>query len=352
MISSSSSSSSSSTTTTTTTSTADQTDGTSIAAVPHDIITTHILTRLDGPTLASTACASPTLHTLCTEEKLWRDICASTWTSINDPRIQHVISAFPTGYRSFFSDSFPATLRGPPPHVNRPSPIPELISAIDIWYKNKIIFSKVEITETVRKDFLDPPLWIDLLRREEKVPVPAPAPAPTKFEANNDGFFSDLEESMRLSWILIDPTQNRSVNLSSQRPVSVERHYTPEEVQLTYVTVLPGSSRVGSSDPVQCRIMVTCGGEEGGEMHVREVNMQVQDMDGFNLSGEDSLVILQGAMGCERRMQVKGRERYEEFLEMKRERRKRIERREKRVDLVCLIIRVIIFVILLYGLLG
>ncbi|KAM7522556.1 hypothetical protein LguiA_012458 [Lonicera macranthoides] len=328
-----------------TSSTPTSSDCTSITSVHREIMETHILTRLDGPTLASTACASPMLQALCNEQKLWKDMCNSTWTSINHPRVCHVISTFPAGYRSFFSDSFPTTLHRRPdttePDQSLSLPTLELISAVDIRYKNRIICSKVQVTDTVTNDFLSPPLWIDLLPRKEIV----------KFNADNDEFFSDLEESMSLSWILIDPTRKRSVNLSSQRPVLVERH-SPEEVQLLYVTVLPGNSRVGSTDPVQCRIMVTCGGEEGGEMQVREVNMQVQDMDGINLSGEDSLVILQEAMGCERRKEVKEGERYEDFLEMKRARRENKEKREKRLDLFCTILRLFIFLILLWLLLG
>ncbi|KAM7522553.1 hypothetical protein LguiA_012455 [Lonicera macranthoides] len=333
------------------TSTSGQDQCTSIAAVHWDIIATHILTRLDGPTLASTACASSMLHALCTEQKLWKDMCTSTWSSINDPRVRHVISTFPASYRSFFSDSFPNTFQSPytttwRDHI-RSSPTSELISAVDIRYNNNLICSKVEITETVTNAFLAPPLWIDLLSRKEAVPVPL------KFETDNDDFLKLLEESMILSWIMIDPTRKRAANMSSMRPVSVRRHSTAEEVQLLYVTVLPGDRKVGSSEPVQCRILVTCGGEEGGEMHVREVNMQVQDMDGINLSGEDSLVILQKAMGCERRKVGKGGERYEEYMEIKRERRERNQRREKKFDMIfCTIVRFIIFTGLICALCG
>ncbi|KAM7528158.1 hypothetical protein LguiB_031568 [Lonicera macranthoides] len=267
------------------------------------------------------------LHALCTEQKLWKDMCNSTWSSINDPHVRHVISMFPGGYQSFYANSIPTTFHHRPnttkPYQSCSSPTSELLSAVDIRFKNKIICSRVQVTKIVTNDFLAPLLWIDLLGRKETVQVPV------KFQANSDNFPSDLEKSITLSWILIDPTRTCSVNLSSQRPVLVEWHNTPEEVQLFYVTILPGNSLVGSSDPVQCRIMVTCGAEEGGEMHVREVNMQVQDMDGVNLSREDSLVILQGAMGCERRKVGKGRERYEDFMQMKRERRERNERREK-----------------------
>ncbi|KAM7528160.1 hypothetical protein LguiB_031570 [Lonicera macranthoides] len=319
---------------------------TPITAVHHDIIEAHILTRLDAPTLASAASVSRTLHALCSEEKLWRDICNSTWTSTSDPRVRHAISAFPNGYRSFFFDSTPATFHRAntlPPDQHPQSVTTQLISAIDLHYEKEPIFSKVEVTETVSKDFMGPPLLVQLFNRKET------APAPVQFDCFNDDFLSHLQQSMKLSWIMIDPTQKRAVNLSSLKPVSVQRHYMADEAQLLYVTILPGSRRVGSSEFVECRIVVTCGGEEGGEVHAKEVSMNMQDMDGVILSGEDSLVILQQAMGSERRKEGKGRERYEEFMEMKREKRGRKQTREKRLDLVCMILRVMIFVTLLWA---
>jgi hypothetical protein len=99
--------------------TVDQGGATAISDVHHDIIQTHILTRLDGPTLATTACASSHLHALSTEEELWRNICSATWPSIDHPRVRHVISSFPGGHRSFFSDSFPALdHRSPHPYCS------------------------------------------------------------------------------------------------------------------------------------------------------------------------------------------------------------------------------------------
>ncbi|GAY68496.1 hypothetical protein CUMW_264580 [Citrus unshiu] len=72
-----------------------------------DIIETHILTRLDGQTLAAAACTSSRLHSLCAQEKLWQHICSATWPSCNDPRVRTLVSSYPGGgHRSFFSHSF------------------------------------------------------------------------------------------------------------------------------------------------------------------------------------------------------------------------------------------------------
>ncbi|CAK9184693.1 unnamed protein product [Ilex paraguariensis] len=123
----------------TTTVTADMAgNATAITDVHPDIIRTHILTRLDGPSLASTSSASSHLQSLSSEDELWRE-CS--------------------------------------------------------------------------------PLRVDLLDYKETVPTLV------KFSGDEETCRADLEEHMSLSWILIDPTHKRAVNLSSLRPVSVQRHW-------------------------------------------------------------------------------------------------------------------------------
>ena len=321
---------------------------TTITSVHPDIIQTHILTRLDGPTLAAAGAASSQLHALATVDKLWRDICTSTWPSLNDPTLQALVSAFPGGHRSFFSDSYPLLAhpldqyhgqsRKIPPTTS--SPTLELISAVDIHYKNSLIFSKVEATETITGWFQCSPFRVDLLDPKDTVPTPV------QYSVDRDyKWLSHLEDTLTLSWILIDPTRKRAANLSSLRPVSVKRHWLTGEVQIRYATVVGGDRTVGS-EVVQCGIVVTCAGKEGGEMQVREVNLQVEDMEGRHLNGKESLVILQEALENGRRKKAKGEEgkaRYERYLEMMGERRERRLRREKTLDMVCIALGVTIF---------
>ncbi|KAM7502317.1 hypothetical protein LguiB_001221 [Lonicera macranthoides] len=337
-----------------TTSAARQGGDTTITAVHPDIIQTHILSRLDGPSLASASSSSPFLHALCTQEKLWAQLCTSTWASVGDPRVRHVISAFPSGHRSFFSDSFPALHhhhlpnhrrnwsrteralahfnlkninRGSTPDPHHQPPTTELISAVDIKYKEKFLFSKVTVTETVTDTFALTPLWLDLLDEKESVPTPL------KLDGDEESIFlTQVEEHVTLSWILIDPCRKRSANVSSLRPVSVRRHWMTGEVQLRYATIVAR----GNGEHVQVRIGVTCVGAEEEELQIREVSLQVEDMDGKFLSGRDSLVILQEGMEFgERKRREKGgdKERYEKYLELKRQRRVRKMRREEMMDL-------------------
>lgn len=148
----------------------------------------------------------------------------------------------------------------------------------------------------------------------------------------DDDTCTALINDMSLSWILIDPDSKHAINMSSHKPVSVQRHWLSGEVQVRFATVFSG----GDAAVVQCGIVVNCGGSEGGEMQVREVSMEVEDLDGKHLNGRDSLVILERSMRGKRgkgvRREEEARGRHEKFEEMKRERRERKLRVESTLD--------------------
>ncbi|KAM1149847.1 hypothetical protein ACFX15_029428 [Malus domestica] len=315
----------------------DHGDGASISSVHPDIITAHILTRLDGQTLASAACASSELQACSAEEKLWRDVNTTTWPSITDPRVDDLISTFPAGHRSFFSDSFPLLDHSPSQLDFSPScPTTELISAVDMFYKDQVIFSKVQESETESGWFLCSPFRVDLLDQKETVPTPI------RHVGEDQKSLEHLEDNLSLSWIVIDRARKRAANLSSRRAVTVQRHWLTGEIQLRFVTILAAEKK---GEYVQCGMVVMCKGSEGGELHVREVSMKVEGMEGNHLNGRESLFLLQRAIeGGKRRKEVNGKARFGEYLEMKRERRERKERREKALDMICIAVGVTILI--------
>ncbi|KAJ4724925.1 putative F-box family protein [Melia azedarach] len=318
---------------------------TTILTLHPDIVETHILTRLDGQTLAAAACTSSQLHSLCTQENLWREICSSTWPSASDPRVQTIIS---DDHRSFFSDSFPVLdCRQKPPskHTRDVIITKELISSVDIYYQNKAIFSKVAETETVTGWFQFPPFRIDLLDLKDRLPTPI------QFVGETDVLFKHLEENLTLSWIIVEPDRRRAVNLSSRWPVSVEEDWLTHELHVKYAVVMAGDQRWGlfsGRGLVECEVMVILGGQEvGGEMYVKEVTMQMKDMEGKNLCGKDSLVILKEVMENgkgKRGRKGEEKEGYEEFLQKKRERKDKKERIENVLNNVCLATGFLLFV--------
>lgn len=181
------------------------------------------------------------------------------------------------------------------------------------------------------------PFRIELLGHKETFPTPV------KFTGEDENRKSELQK-MKLSWILIDQTKNRAVNVSSLNPVSVKRHWLTGEWKIRYSTMM--KSVTGAGELVQCGIVVTCEGKEGGEMRVREVSMQIEDMDGKVLSGKDSMVILQGLIegGRKKRNENEIKENYEKFLELKKKWKENKQKREKRSDMMCIISGITIFV--------
>ncbi|KAF7152764.1 hypothetical protein RHSIM_Rhsim01G0203300 [Rhododendron simsii] len=222
-------------------------DATTISAVHPDILQTHIRTRLDGSTLASAACASSQLHALSTQETLWQQICHRTWPSTADPRVHRLISSFPSGHRSFYSDSFQYLDGHRRSRPSRRPPPAYIISAVDIRYQNQLLTSTFQGPKEA-------------------------APMPVNLNIREDKCLSNLEENLTLSWILIDPTRTRAADVSSQRPILVRRNWLSNDVELCYATVLSGG------ELVQCLVAVTCGGGGTG-LAVGEVRLNVEDME-------------------------------------------------------------------------
>lgn len=158
---------------------------------------------------------------------------------------------------------------------------------------------------------------------------------------DDGGACDSIAVGMQLSWIVADPARRRAADLSSGRALWVRRHWLSGEVEARFAAVLRGEER-GPREYVEFGMVVTlCAAEEGrgGMMHVREVSMRAEDMEGKDVKGREGVVILARALEGERgrtgREEV-GRRRYEEYLERKREWRERKATSEKRLDGVCL----------------
>ncbi|CAN1134028.1 Probable F-box protein At2g36090 [Linum perenne] len=309
-----------------------------LSEIHQDIIRSHILTRLDGVSLLSAACASTELSSLASQENLWRNVCRSTWPSTDVPRIQELISAFPNGHRSFFSSSFPLVADMEPHSASSESDMfsDELISAVDIYHRGELIFSRAVETETITGWFRCSPFRIDLLDPKDTCPTRIPRP-------ETEADCHDLAEELTLSWVLIDPAGRRAVNLSSHRPVSVQKHWLSGDVHARFAVILAGE-RGTAAEFVQCGIVVTCGGGfQEGAMHVREVSLQMENMDGMYMNGKDSMVILDRTFEGKRGIKERGGGKYEEFQGMKRQRREKKRRAEGAMDTMCVASAVLIF---------
>ncbi|XP_073138775.1 F-box protein At3g44326-like [Henckelia pumila] len=258
------------------------------ADIPNDVIQTHILNRLDGATLAYATCASTQFHALCSDDQLWRNICNSTWPSTTRPRVVRAISAFPSAHRSFYLDAFPSMHHQIPKTTRLSGKSSELISAVDIYYKDHVIYSQVLATETAGDGFLDNPFILRLL-----------VTTPLRIQGKGKISMSLAKEHLRVSWIAIDPNNKRALNVASQKAVSSIWQWDGRStIRLRYSKV----AAVSRGNLVQWAVLVTCSRrEETGEVEVEEVKMQMDDRMGKPLSGWEGLRILQAAMKGRRR---------------------------------------------------
>ncbi|KAG9459034.1 hypothetical protein H6P81_003542 [Aristolochia fimbriata] len=302
--------------------------------LPSDVLV-RILGLLDGPTLASATSASSYLHSL--SNPLWRELCRANWPSTVDPRVSSLLRR---GFHSLFSDAFPGLCPLHPP-APRPTSADRLFSAVDLRCGGALVFSRVVETETQSGWFLSSPFRIDALDGSE-LPPAAKAASPLSPS------YKSLEAELTLSWVVIDPAGGRAADFSSRRPVSVQRHWLTGEIQVRFAIILervPAGSSV--AEPVQVGILVTCDG--GGEdEHVREVSLQVEDVEGMSLNGEDTLVVLQDVMEGHRRKKKEDEEeeemlRYMQFLEQKRVNKEKKMTKEGRLDMACVLVGLLMF---------
>ncbi|XP_058746970.1 F-box protein At3g44326-like [Vicia villosa] len=169
-----------------------------------EMIHTHILPRLDGTTLTVLSSVSSEFrHMISKNNELWKNICTSTWPYLHHWNLSQIISTFPHGYCSFFSDAFPSLHHHHHHHnssynfqsqsqsqcIDLP-PTKDLIYAIDIYLEgeaNPMLTSSVRSQE---KTFLR--LYTN------------------RSHTDSHDYF---QENFRLNWIVVDPTGKRAGSL-------------------------------------------------------------------------------------------------------------------------------------------
>ncbi|XP_047318224.1 F-box protein At2g27310-like [Impatiens glandulifera] len=314
--------------------------------IPNDLIFNHILPHLDGVTLATVSSSSRQLHSLSSHDHLWRDLCHRTWPSTAHPLLQQLISTFPSGHTMFYADSYPALIhRRPPPstHLIRRHPQTHfLISAVDIQFGQETLFSKVESIDTESKYFLYSEFLVTVLGFKERVTVSAES---ENWEEGDHEAEKILGENLKLSWIIIDPESKRSGSVSTQKPVSVNRHWLTGEVELEYSTVFAAGNR---GELVKCAVVVTCGGGgKGGRWHVKEVSMKMEDIDGKMMKGKECMEILQDALerGERKGDEEERKKGFNEYMEMVMKRKEKNQRKDGLLDLAAISFFLTIFII-------
>jgi hypothetical protein len=90
-----------------------------------------------------------------------------------------------------------------------------------------------------------------------------------------------LQENLKVSWIVIDPTRKRAANLlrSTYKPrtVTLGQLFPDLYYKVVYDTVMAGTSQVRSK-MVKCQVKVTCCCSRGDGLSMRRVVIGMEDM--------------------------------------------------------------------------
>ncbi|XP_058086276.1 probable F-box protein At2g36090 [Magnolia sinica] len=360
----------------------------------HDLLA-QVMARVDGSTLAAAACTCTDIRSVAHEEQLWEDLCHSTWPSTQGKKAQSLISSCVGGFSKFYADSYPLIVYKKGPQVLR-GPIQEthvapshLVSLVDFYYKKKCIFSKVLYGVDGHDDdgdgghhhhhdgwFMDCPFRLDVLNYEnvrrthddddddddeddgddghddgDMMGGLPPIPFVEKKERGSSKLCRKLEENVRLSWVILDTKSGKSVNLSSWKPVLVQRYWPSEgDFLMRFGCVVPMEERVVASGAAECVITVRCQlMETEGWLRWTEISMQVEDKEGAHVSGGRSMKVLEEALGCERSKERGLVERgYGEYVREKRELREKKMKSEGLLDRLCVLSGIGVFAALCF----
>ncbi|KAH9327756.1 hypothetical protein KI387_007934, partial [Taxus chinensis] len=250
-----------------------------MSSLSGDIIA-EILKRVDGSTLALTACSSSALKSIAFQEWLWENLCTSLWPSTQKEEVRLLISSL-GGFRKFYGACFPllnvCCKQAEEENFNVPEEdhdddaIPvfpsDLVSIVDIHYNNKSIYSKVVSADGKshfhRRScsiFQMSPFQIDLLcNGDATIPSIFINDIDKEKDVDSTKIFL-LLNMMRLSWIIINTRTKRAVNLSSWRPLQARRTYWGGHNGFTvhFGSILPADHNTLPMDFIACNIMVRC----------------------------------------------------------------------------------------------
>ncbi|KAF5744194.1 F-box protein [Tripterygium wilfordii] len=340
-----------------------------------------ILRRLDGPTLATAACACAAFCSISREERLWEDVCCSLWPSTNREDVKSLIK-YLGGFRKFYSDCFPlivnkevaeyqwnegleyleewteAEYYGDVDEYGSILPS-DFVSIVDIRYKDKTICSKVlwGIPNANGHNgwFYNCPFRIDLLTyaardddSEGEVTLSVAdglSPILSMEKERKDGkLWRELREGLQLSWIVVNRKMKQAANLASWSPLGGQRHWpTDRDFVLRFGSVLPAKD-ILPCQVVECilmmkfRVIHTEGEGVRTILKLSELSMQLEDMEGAHVNGRNSLLILKEALSCRRSKN------YSEVLEcchlyskVQSELKEEKMRNESRLDRLCIL---------------
>ncbi|KAJ7015152.1 hypothetical protein D5086_033023 [Populus alba] len=350
---------------------------------------TDIMSRVDGSALASVASTCSELRGIALDQSLWKKLCHSRWPSTALAEAEHLISGSVHGcFDKFYSDACPLVLYDEVANANplkllecaelnpRTSPS-DLLSLIDVYYKNKCVLSRISdgipeavdifkhglvdsslemIADERQKWFLNYPFKLELMDLEDDdddddddEALASPISSLNEAGKSRENLCKKLIEDFRLSWILVDKKTGKAVNLSSWKPLSVQKSWP---YHATYVMqfgcVLPVEESLLPQKLARFIVTTRFRMTERGEcLKWREIRMRIENIEGAHVNGRSSLMILNKALYSQRSTnQFKVEEGLRKYEKQKREMMRRRESREALADRLFTLIEITVFVIL------
>lgn len=352
-----------------------------------------VLTRGDGLTLATAACASSVLHSIAGNENIWERVCNLQWPATKDPDVKSLISSS-GGFQKFYSECFPLIVNKQPVVFDEldttlkdaedwsdddedtmeelsGTSTDDFVSIVDVVFRGRSVESKVLHGIPGADDFhgwfSNCPFRIDMLSYNDEdedqaspsaVVIIEDLPTVTSIEKERkDGrFWKALWDDIRVSWILINKKTKQMANLASWRPLGGQRHWPSDnDFLVRFGSILP-AHRLLSRKVVQCNVVLKCRIVNVGRqdcfkssLKITELSMQLEDMGGAHLNGRHSLLVLKEALRCGKSMNhEKVLKSYHQYLRAQSDMKEEKLRSEGRVDTAYIICGILSFISLCY----
>ncbi|KAB2605288.1 F-box protein [Pyrus ussuriensis x Pyrus communis] len=300
-----------------------------------------VLKRLDGPALASAACACAAFCSISREERLWEYVCSSKWPSTNREDVKSLILSI-GGFRKFYADCFPpycneevseyrrndyleypeewteAEHYGDMDEFESISPS-DFGSLVDIRYKDKIIGSMFFGAFRIQMASMVIQIMTTMVKFSSPLLMDLPPIASMETEKRDGKLWRGLRDGLRLSWIVANRKIKQAANLACCYPLGGQRHWpTDKDFVMLFGSLLPAIG-ILPCQVVECilslKLRVICTEGEGFE-----------DMADNYFNGRNSLLI------CSRNSRVLSL-----VLKVQNELKEEKMRNESRLDRLCIL---------------
>lgn len=322
-----------------------------------------VLSRLDGLSLAAAACTCTELQDLATETGLWEDLCHTTWPSTASPVIKGIVP-----FDRFYSESHPLILYDDSVTTSVESETESfsdsiaknLVSLVDIFYKGVCVFSKVidgvpeagngNGVEENQKWFADCPFELDVIKfdysQETEVDDLAEDEQVLRDDDEEDvkDYSQELEQNVRLSWVILNKKSQKSVNISSWKPLNIQKSWiSSKSYTFQFGSAIPVEPKISAQGVAECVITARCERSENG-LKWEEIGMSIKDINGAHLGGKKSVTVLKRAILSTRSNNMKDvRKGYERFEKKKMEMKRSRDCKETIANGLCLSVEIVIF---------